>query len=289
MPRLLIEFPADDTDRARHFWQGLLQTALPSRDPEQGRGWQSSTKGWSSGSTSAAAVPATASPFPTSRSQTSRPPSSVLSNSAERSSIQASAGRSAAIPKARRSDSSDRLANAEDRVAAGRLRRHLLELAHRSVLHRSSAPGSTRSTYPAAPRLDDSRRRGLCAAATRRPVPSSPPAAAGAGPRARRPAERWARPRSAATAAAPARPGASRRGGSPPRRRSRRRATEDAELEHRRVQHRQRTVARALLLGPALETSTRSCVPFAARVRDGIAARRSLRRGRRASRSLRRS
>jgi hypothetical protein len=40
MPPFLIEFPADDTERARRFWQGLLQTTLPSRDPEHGRGWQ---------------------------------------------------------------------------------------------------------------------------------------------------------------------------------------------------------------------------------------------------------
>ena len=40
MTRFLIEFPADDSERAQCFWQGLLQTALAERDPEQGRGWQ---------------------------------------------------------------------------------------------------------------------------------------------------------------------------------------------------------------------------------------------------------
>jgi predicted enzyme related to lactoylglutathione lyase len=40
MPPFLIEFPADDTERARRFWEGLLQITLPSREPEQGRGWQ---------------------------------------------------------------------------------------------------------------------------------------------------------------------------------------------------------------------------------------------------------
>jgi predicted enzyme related to lactoylglutathione lyase len=40
MPPFLIEFPADDSERAQRFWQGLLQTRLASRDPEQGRGWQ---------------------------------------------------------------------------------------------------------------------------------------------------------------------------------------------------------------------------------------------------------
>ena len=40
MPRFLIEFPADDSERAQRFWQGLLQTTLASRGPEQGSGWQ---------------------------------------------------------------------------------------------------------------------------------------------------------------------------------------------------------------------------------------------------------
>jgi predicted enzyme related to lactoylglutathione lyase len=40
MTPFLIEFPADDAERARRFWQGLLQTTLAGRDPEQGRGWQ---------------------------------------------------------------------------------------------------------------------------------------------------------------------------------------------------------------------------------------------------------
>ena len=45
MPPLLIESPADDSERARRFWQGLLQTTLASRDPEQGSGWQSEHEG----------------------------------------------------------------------------------------------------------------------------------------------------------------------------------------------------------------------------------------------------
>jgi predicted enzyme related to lactoylglutathione lyase len=45
MPPVLIEFPADDTERARRFWQGLLQTTLASRDPEQGSGWQNEREG----------------------------------------------------------------------------------------------------------------------------------------------------------------------------------------------------------------------------------------------------
>lgn len=36
----LIEFPADDPERARRFWSDLLGTALSDREPDQGEGWQ---------------------------------------------------------------------------------------------------------------------------------------------------------------------------------------------------------------------------------------------------------
>ncbi|GAC1316631.1 MAG: hypothetical protein NVSMB25_02700 [Thermoleophilaceae bacterium] len=36
----LVEFPADDTERALRFWSGLLGTHLEPRQPEQGEGWQ---------------------------------------------------------------------------------------------------------------------------------------------------------------------------------------------------------------------------------------------------------
>ena len=36
----LIEFPADDPDRARRFWSGLLETELAPRTTDQGDGWQ---------------------------------------------------------------------------------------------------------------------------------------------------------------------------------------------------------------------------------------------------------
>ncbi len=38
----LIEFPADDPDRARRFWSTLLGLELAERSPAQGRGWQAS-------------------------------------------------------------------------------------------------------------------------------------------------------------------------------------------------------------------------------------------------------
>jgi predicted enzyme related to lactoylglutathione lyase len=37
----LIEFPADDPDRARRFWSGLLGIDLAARTRDEGRGWQS--------------------------------------------------------------------------------------------------------------------------------------------------------------------------------------------------------------------------------------------------------
>ena len=42
MPLTLIEFPADDADRARRFWSGLLGVEIEPRDEGQGEGWQSS-------------------------------------------------------------------------------------------------------------------------------------------------------------------------------------------------------------------------------------------------------
>jgi len=36
----LVEFPADDPERARAFWTGLLGVALEPRDEDEGQGWQ---------------------------------------------------------------------------------------------------------------------------------------------------------------------------------------------------------------------------------------------------------
>ena len=38
-PPFLIEFPADEPDRARRFWQGVLEITLADRRPEERRGW----------------------------------------------------------------------------------------------------------------------------------------------------------------------------------------------------------------------------------------------------------
>ncbi len=35
-----VEFPADDPDRARRFWSGLLGEALEPREASDGEGWQ---------------------------------------------------------------------------------------------------------------------------------------------------------------------------------------------------------------------------------------------------------
>ncbi len=37
---MLIEFPADEPERARAFWEGLLETSLAPRVADEGRGWQ---------------------------------------------------------------------------------------------------------------------------------------------------------------------------------------------------------------------------------------------------------
>ncbi len=38
----LIEFPADDPERARRFWSELLGQGLSDRAPDQGQGWETS-------------------------------------------------------------------------------------------------------------------------------------------------------------------------------------------------------------------------------------------------------
>jgi predicted enzyme related to lactoylglutathione lyase len=43
LPVALIEFPADDADRALRFWSGVLAIELPPRTTAQGSGWQSDT------------------------------------------------------------------------------------------------------------------------------------------------------------------------------------------------------------------------------------------------------
>ncbi|MGN6169951.1 MAG: VOC family protein [Solirubrobacteraceae bacterium] len=39
----LVEFPADDPDRARRFWSGLLGAEFAERNESEGRGWQAHT------------------------------------------------------------------------------------------------------------------------------------------------------------------------------------------------------------------------------------------------------
>ena len=38
--RFLIELPADDPERARRFWEGLLDVTLAERGHGRGRGWE---------------------------------------------------------------------------------------------------------------------------------------------------------------------------------------------------------------------------------------------------------
>lgn len=42
---MLVEFPADDPDRALRFWEGVLERPLAPRPPQQGEGWQTGGEG----------------------------------------------------------------------------------------------------------------------------------------------------------------------------------------------------------------------------------------------------
>ena len=41
----LVEFPADDLERARRFWEGLLGASLAEREPVEGHGLQTRSGG----------------------------------------------------------------------------------------------------------------------------------------------------------------------------------------------------------------------------------------------------
>ena len=41
----LVEFPADDPERATRFWSGVLGSSFAARGPEQGQGWQTDGSG----------------------------------------------------------------------------------------------------------------------------------------------------------------------------------------------------------------------------------------------------
>ncbi len=44
---MLIEFPADDVERARRFWEGVLGAPLEARRRDEGQGWQTRVCGTS--------------------------------------------------------------------------------------------------------------------------------------------------------------------------------------------------------------------------------------------------
>src|SRR5579859_3901139 len=44
-PLTLLEFPADDPERALRFWTSLLGVELDSRRDEEGQGWQTHSAG----------------------------------------------------------------------------------------------------------------------------------------------------------------------------------------------------------------------------------------------------
>src|SRR5215207_8526287 len=45
MPAPLIEFPADDPERARRFWRGVLGAELAPREDGEGEGWEQESDG----------------------------------------------------------------------------------------------------------------------------------------------------------------------------------------------------------------------------------------------------
>ncbi len=45
MPEPLIEFPADDAERALGFWRGVLGLELAARGPDEGAGWEATRDG----------------------------------------------------------------------------------------------------------------------------------------------------------------------------------------------------------------------------------------------------
>ncbi len=45
MPTPLIEFPADDPERALRFWRGLLEVELQQREASAGKGWEAEKDG----------------------------------------------------------------------------------------------------------------------------------------------------------------------------------------------------------------------------------------------------
>ena len=63
-PLALIEFPADDPERARLFWSGLLDLALNSRSGGEGEGWQTRSFGPAVGVHPRAPDPGDSSPLP---------------------------------------------------------------------------------------------------------------------------------------------------------------------------------------------------------------------------------
>ena len=40
-----VALPSDDAERARRFWEGVLETSLAARGPAEGEGWQADLGG----------------------------------------------------------------------------------------------------------------------------------------------------------------------------------------------------------------------------------------------------
>jgi len=103
MTRPLIEFPADDAERALRFWQGLLGVSLEPRPAAAGQGWVSADDDLRLGVHERGKGPGDTGSLPYFPVAEMAAALERVQGSEVRSSTRASAGRSAVTPRAARS------------------------------------------------------------------------------------------------------------------------------------------------------------------------------------------
>ena len=103
MPAPLIEFPADDPDRARRFWHGVLGVTLARRPAAAGSGWQTDTDGLRLGVHERGPGPGDTASLPYFTVADLATTLERVRSSAARSSTPAIGGRCAGTPRAARS------------------------------------------------------------------------------------------------------------------------------------------------------------------------------------------
>ena len=102
-PLSLVEFPADDVERARGFWEGLLAVELEARREGEGEGWQTHSDGAQVGVHARGRGPGDTWSLPYFAVSDMDARSSASTRSAAASSTRARPGRSAGTPRAARS------------------------------------------------------------------------------------------------------------------------------------------------------------------------------------------